>query len=66
MFRTEELWQGASGPTALVELANDQASSNEQLIRHHYYLAVIMYAVMTFTMKSVKPLSLFDTKVRSI
>ena len=60
----EDLWQNLKGPTSLAELATDQREANYGLIRHHYHLAIVMHATLVFTMKSVKPLSLFDTKVR--
>ncbi len=63
MFNVEDLWQGVQGPTSLVELALEQKDSNQDLVEHHLSLAVILHAALTFGMKSVKPLSLFDTKV---
>lgn len=63
VMNTEDIWQGIQGPTSLVELAVDQKEANSELVEHHYTLCVILHAVFAFTMKSVKPLSFFDTKV---
>lgn len=63
MTQIEDLWQDVSGPTSLVELAAEQKSTNEELVEHHLSLCVILHAITTFRMKSVKPLSLFDAKV---
>ncbi|XP_071079517.1 rab3 GTPase-activating protein non-catalytic subunit-like [Haliotis cracherodii] len=65
VFNLEQLWQQIRGPASLVELAVDQKATNYHLVRHHYHLAVSMHAVMLFNMKSVKVLSLFDTKGRN-
>ena len=46
-----------------MELATEQKESNLDLVQHHSHLVTIMQAVMTFSLKSVKPLSLFDTTV---
>lgn len=62
-FNVEDLWQHVQGPSSLVELALEQKESTPDLVQHHYNLCVMMHAVMVFAMKSVKPLSLFDTKV---
>ena len=63
MFNIEPLWQGIRGPASLVELAVEQKSTNYGLIRHHYHLSLVMQAVLTFNMKSIKVISLFDSKV---
>ena len=64
MVNVEDLWASAvSGSSSLAELALEQKESNMELVEHHYYLAVIMHAILVFTMKACKPLSLFDTKV---
>ena len=63
MHNIEDLWAGMVGPTSLVELALEQKDSNVELVEHHYDLCVVLHAVMTFNMRSIKPLSLFDTKV---
>lgn len=65
VFNIEPLWQDIRGPTSLVELAVEQKTTNYGLIHHHYHLSVIMLAVLTFNIKSVKVISLFDTKGRN-
>ncbi|XP_033735108.1 rab3 GTPase-activating protein non-catalytic subunit-like [Pecten maximus] len=62
VFNIEHLWQDVRGPASLVELAIDQKTTNYGLLRLHYQLAVMMHAILVFGMKSVKVLSLFDTK----
>jgi Rab3 GTPase-activating protein non-catalytic subunit len=62
----EDLWQNVQGPTSLVELAVEQKEANVQLIEHHYVLCVLLHAILVFSLKSVKPMSLFDTKVSKI
>ena len=68
MLSVEDLWlgtgTGTGGNSGLAELALEQKESNVELVDHHYYLAVIMHAVLTFGMKQCKPMGLFDTKVR--
>ncbi|XP_021378713.1 rab3 GTPase-activating protein non-catalytic subunit-like isoform X1 [Mizuhopecten yessoensis] len=65
VFNIEHLWQDVRGPASLVELAIDQKSTNYGLLRLHYQLAVMMHAMLVFGMKSVKVLSLFDSKGKS-
>ncbi|XP_055879124.1 rab3 GTPase-activating protein non-catalytic subunit-like isoform X1 [Biomphalaria glabrata] len=62
---TEHAWQKMQGPTSLVELAIDQKATNYGLLRVHYHLLKIMSAVLALKMKSVKVLSLFDSKGRA-
>ncbi|ESO90130.1 hypothetical protein LOTGIDRAFT_218187 [Lottia gigantea] len=62
VFNLEILWQLARGPSSLSELAVDQKSTNYGLLKHHLHLARIMQAVLVFNMKSIKVLSLFDSK----
>lgn len=63
VFKVEDLWQTVQGPTSLVELTIEQKEANIELVEHHYALCVILHAVFVFSLKSVKPLSMFDTKV---
>jgi hypothetical protein len=63
VFNIEPVWQQVRGPSSLVEQAVEQRVTNYGLLTHHYNLAVIMSAVLTFGMKSAKVLSLFDSKV---
>ncbi|XP_061163319.1 rab3 GTPase-activating protein non-catalytic subunit-like isoform X1 [Saccostrea echinata] len=62
VFNIEPVWQMVRGPSSLVEQAIEQKMTNYGLLSHHYHLAVIMSAVLTFNMKSAKVLSLFDSK----
>lgn len=62
VFNIEQVWHGIRGPASLVELAIDQKSTNYGLLKHHYHLSVLMHAVLSLNMKSVRVLSLFDSK----
>ncbi|KAK3092344.1 hypothetical protein FSP39_001596 [Pinctada imbricata] len=64
VFNIEPTWQSVRGPHSLVDLAIEAKMTNYGLIRHHYHLSVLMNAVAVFKMKSVKILSLFDSKGR--
>ncbi|XP_078796486.1 rab3 GTPase-activating protein non-catalytic subunit isoform X2 [Oryzias latipes] len=57
----EEVWSGASGPASIAELALEQKGVHYPLVQHHFLLASVLHAAMTFNVK-VKPLSLFDSK----
>lgn len=59
----EEVWSGADGPASIAELALEQRGVHYPLVQHHCLLGSILHAAMTFSLK-VKPLSLFDNKVR--
>lgn len=59
----EEAWCGAEGPASIAELALEQKGVHYPLVQHHCLLASLLHAALTFTLK-VKPLSLFDSKVR--
>lgn len=59
----EEAWCGAEGPASIAELALEQKAPHYPLVQHHCLLASLLYAAMTFGLK-LKPLSLFDSKVR--
>lgn len=61
----EEVWGGAEGPVSIVELALDQRSIHYPLVQHHCVLASLLHAAMTFSLR-LKPLSLFDSKVKTI
>ena len=58
----EEVWCGAQGPASIAELALEQRGVHFPLVQHHYLLAALLHAAMTFGLR-VKPLSLFDSKV---
>ncbi|XP_006916295.1 rab3 GTPase-activating protein non-catalytic subunit [Pteropus alecto] len=59
---TEDAWQAVEGPVSIVELALDQKRTHYPLVEHHSVLCSVLYAVMRFSLKAVKPLSLFDSK----
>ena len=63
VFNLEPLWSDVKGTVSLVELAIDQKATNYMLLKHHHHLAVLMLAVIEFSLKSVKVMSLFDNKV---
>lgn len=58
----EEVWGGAEGPASIAELALEQKGVHYPLVQHHCLLSSILHATMTFRLKGVKPLSLFDSK----
>lgn len=60
----EEVWCGSEGPPSIADLALEQKVIYYPLVQHHWLLASLLHAAMTFNVK-VKPLSLFDSKVRS-
>ncbi|KAI0237109.1 Rab3 GTPase-activating protein non-catalytic subunit [Lamellibrachia satsuma] len=62
VLNVEDVWQHTQGPTSLVELAMEQKATNVALVEHHYYLCLILHSVLVLCLKSVKPLSLFDSK----
>lgn len=62
VLNVEDVWQHTQGPTSLVELAMEQKATNVALVKHHYYLCLILHAMLVLALKSVKPLSLFDSK----
>ncbi|XP_060034443.1 rab3 GTPase-activating protein non-catalytic subunit [Erinaceus europaeus] len=59
---TEDAWLAVEGPISIVELALEQKHIHYLLVEHHSILCSILYAVMRFSLKAVKPLSLFDSK----
>ncbi|XP_063528029.1 rab3 GTPase-activating protein non-catalytic subunit isoform X2 [Pongo pygmaeus] len=59
---TEDAWLSVEGPISIVELALEQKHIHYPLVEHHSILCSILYAVMRFSLKAVKPLSLFDSK----
>lgn len=54
---------GAEGPASIAELALEQRSVHYPLVQHNCLLASLLHAAMAFGVR-VKPLSLFDSKVR--
>lgn len=62
---TEDAWLSVEGPISIVELALEQKPIHYPLVAHHSVLCSILFASMRFSLKSVKPLALFDSKVSS-
>ncbi|XP_014669497.1 PREDICTED: rab3 GTPase-activating protein non-catalytic subunit-like [Priapulus caudatus] len=58
----EDAWMDCQGPTPLVELAIDQRPTNYDLVSHHHQLATVLHAILVYELKSVRPLSLYDSK----
>ncbi|KAM8810157.1 rab3 GTPase-activating protein non-catalytic subunit [Eudromia elegans] len=59
---TEDAWLAVEGPVSIVELALEQKRIHYPLVEHQSVLCAVLYVVMRFSLKSVKPLSLFDSK----
>ncbi|XP_072503902.1 rab3 GTPase-activating protein non-catalytic subunit [Notamacropus eugenii] len=59
---TEDAWVSVEGPISIVELALEQKHIHYPLVEHHSVLCSVLYGIMRFSLKSVKPLSLFDSK----
>ncbi|KAJ6666898.1 hypothetical protein lerEdw1_018900 [Lerista edwardsae] len=59
---TEDAWVAVEGQISLVELALEQKHIHYPLVEHQSVLCTILYGIMKFSLKSVKPLSLFDSK----
>ncbi|XP_053315627.1 rab3 GTPase-activating protein non-catalytic subunit isoform X2 [Spea bombifrons] len=62
ILELEDAWVSVEGPSSIVELALEQKHIHYPLVEHHFVLCAILYAVMRFSLKSVKPLALFDSK----
>lgn len=60
----EEVWSVAEGPPSIADLALEQKGIYYPLVQHHWLLACLLHAALTFKIKG-KPLSLFDSKVRT-
>jgi hypothetical protein len=56
----------SSSSKLLVELASEQKHVNYHLCLFHYQLIRILYLISKYNMKSVRPLSFFDTKVKNL
>nr|KAF6302595.1 RAB3 GTPase activating non-catalytic protein subunit 2 [Pipistrellus kuhlii] len=61
-LETEDAWLAVEGPISIVELALEQKPIHYPLVEHHSVLSSILFAVMRFSLRAVKPLSLFDSK----
>lgn len=62
-LETEDFWHtGETGTESLIEGAQEKPESNGPLVKLHAKLVTILWIVMGLDMKSVKPMTLFDTK----
>lgn len=64
-FKSEVLWERKCAVTnklSIVEQAAEEPFCNLNLLKHYWCLITTLYLIMHGGMKSVKPLSLFDTK----
>uniref|UniRef100_A0A8C5PP24 RAB3 GTPase activating non-catalytic protein subunit 2 n=1 Tax=Leptobrachium leishanense TaxID=445787 RepID=A0A8C5PP24_9ANUR len=62
LLEVEDAWVTVEGPNSIVELALEQKHIHYPLVEHHFVLCAILYAILRFSLKSVKPLTLFDSK----
>ncbi|MEE6473861.1 hypothetical protein FKM82_010195 [Ascaphus truei] len=62
LLEAEDAWVSVEGPSSIVELALEQKHIHYPLGEHHFVLCAILFAIMRFSLKSVKPLALFDNK----
>lgn len=61
-LETEDFWHaGETSVRSLIEEAQEQDKSNAPLVKLHAKLVTVLWIIMGLEMKSVKPLSLFDT-----
>jgi len=51
------------GAKSLIEEAQEQPKSNGPLVKLHAKLVTVLWIIMGLDMKSIKPLTLFDTAV---
>ncbi|PFX27196.1 Rab3 GTPase-activating protein non-catalytic subunit [Stylophora pistillata] len=62
-LETEDFWHtGETGTESLIEGAQEKPESNGPLVKLHAKLVTVLWIVMGLDMKSVKPMTLFDTK----
>lgn len=62
-LETEDFWHtGETGTESLIEEAQEKPKSEGPLVQLHAKLVTVLWIVMGLDMKSVKPLTLFDTK----
>ncbi|XP_078349429.1 rab3 GTPase-activating protein non-catalytic subunit-like isoform X1 [Oculina patagonica] len=61
-LETEDFWHaGETSATSLIEGVQEEPKSNGPLVELHAKLVTVLWIIMGLDMKSVKPLSLFDT-----
>ena len=66
VFDIEPNWAAVRGSASLAELAASGKPTNYGHVCLHRLLVIVMYGVLTFGMKSVSVLSLFDRKVSTV
>ncbi|OCT79434.1 rab3 GTPase-activating protein non-catalytic subunit [Xenopus laevis] len=62
LLELEDSWVNMEGPNSIAELALEQKHIHYPLVEHQFVLSAILYAVMRFSFKSIKPLALYDSK----
>lgn len=62
----DSFWSGQEGSPALVELTVMQKMTCYDLVYQHYQLVSVLYLVTQHGLKSVRPLTYFDGKDRSV
>ncbi|KAE8600460.1 hypothetical protein XENTR_v10013259 [Xenopus tropicalis] len=62
LLELEDSWVNMEGPSSIVELALEQKHIHYPLVEHQFVLSAILYSVMRFSLKSIKPLALYDSK----
>lgn len=61
-LESEDFWQaGEVNSESLLDEAHEQLPSNAPLVELHAKLVTVLWIIMGLEMKSIKPLSLFDT-----
>ncbi|XP_029189553.2 rab3 GTPase-activating protein non-catalytic subunit-like [Acropora millepora] len=61
-LETEDFWHvGETNSKSLVDEAQEQPPSNASLVELHAKLVTVLWIIIGLEMKSIKPLSLFDT-----
>ncbi|KAG8193907.1 hypothetical protein JTE90_011463 [Oedothorax gibbosus] len=67
-FPLESFWQGGGnekgGRTPLLQMSLAQKAPSNRQVYSHLMLATVLHLVVTFQMKSTKPLSLFTTIIK--
>jgi len=62
-LETEDFWHaGETSTRSLIDEVQEQPKTNAPLVKLHAKLVTVLWIIMGLEMKSVKPLSLFDTK----
>lgn len=62
LYPTNSTSEQSDQPNSLLESVMEQKSANGHLVLHHDKLIHILYYLMLYHMKSIRPFSLFDSK----